>query len=369
MEEKTFKEFVEGKSFESEMKKVDREIDKPFFEPVSWTALGNKKFPERKWLIQNLIPREGFVILASVTGEKKTWIAMEMARCIALGINFLGNPDFKAEPENVLYIDMEMSQSEAQKRGRQLGFNESNKKILVFSDTELNLNTDEGIEWLLNVIEYFETKVVFIDTFRAVSGGIKEEKADEIRTFFNRLKILKDMGVAVVFLDHFRKPSNFEGKVPKKEFLFGSTDKTASVEILLMLKSESGSEEIDVYQRKNRLTKEIPAFKATIRDQDGPEGLRTILSYDGEIEEQENKKDEAKEKIMELIEEQGKTKKELTEIFKKSVGSKNVQNALIELVKEKLIEVSKVGKENFYFLPRKAQESNLTDERELFGSN
>ncbi|MEK7066343.1 MAG: AAA family ATPase [Patescibacteria group bacterium] len=360
--EKTFKEFAEERNENSEMREIDREIEKPFFEPMSWTTLGNKKFPKRRWLVQGLIPCEGFVILASVTGEKKTWLAMEMARCIALGTDFLGQKEFKTEASNVLYVDMEMSQSEAQRRGRQLGFDESNKKILVYSDTELNLNTDEGVQWLINVIEYYEIKVAFLDTFRAVSGGIKEEKADEIRTFFNRLKVLKDKGVAVVFLDHFRKPSNFEGKVPKKEFLFGSTDKTASVEILLMLKSEPGGEEIDIYQRKNRLTKEIDPFKAIIKDQDGPDGVQTILSYGGAIEDQENKKLEAKERILEILPEGGRTKMELTEMLKKMVGSKNTQTALRELVKEGQIDMAKHGKENFYFMPKEPVESLVTNE-------
>lgn len=365
-DEKTFKEFAEEKNQNSEMREIDREIEKPFFEPMSWTALGNKKFPERRWLVQGLIPCEGFVILASVTGEKKTWLAMDMARCIALGIDFLGNKEFKTEASNVLYVDMEMSQSEAQRRGRQLGFDESNKKILFFSDTVLNLNTDEGVQWLLNVIEYYEIKVVFLDTFRAVSGGIKEEKADEIRTFFNRLKILKDKGVAVVFLDHFRKPSNFEGKVPKKEFLFGSTDKTASVEILLMLKSEPGGEEIDVYQRKNRLTREMDPFKAIIKDNEGYDGVKTILSYGGAIEDQENKKEEAKERILEILPDGGKTKREMTEILKKVAGSKNVQTALRELVNKGKIDTAKHGKENFYFMPKEPMGPLVTDEGEPF---
>lgn len=365
-DEKTFREFAGERNENSEMREIDRELEKPFFEPMPWTALRNKKFPEKRWLVQGLIPQEGFVILASVTGEKKTWLAMDMARCIALGVDFLGHKEFKTEASNVLYVDMEMSQSEAQRRGRQLGLDEGNKRILFFSDTNLNLNTDEGVQWLLNVIEYYEIKVVFLDTFRAVSGGIKEEKADEIRTFFNRLKILKDNGVAVVFLDHFRKPSNFEGKVPKKEFLFGSTDKTASVEILLMIKSEPGGEEIDVYQRKNRLTREMDPFKAIIKDYEADGGVRTILSYGGAIEDQENKKLEAKERILEILPGGGKTKMEMTEILKKVAGSKNVQIALRELVGEGKIDVAKHGKENFYFIPREPQEPMVEDKDEPF---
>ncbi|HEY4509243.1 MAG TPA: AAA family ATPase [Candidatus Paceibacterota bacterium] len=362
----TFKDFSMERGLDAGYKRAERKVEKHFFEPMHWTTLDNKEFSKQRWLVQNLIPYEGFVILASVTGEKKTWFAMEMARCIALGIDFLGNKDFKTEAGNVLYVDMEMSQSEAQRRGKQLGFSETNKKILVYSDTELDLNEDRGVDWLLNVIDYYDIKVVFLDTFRAVAGGIKEEKADEIRTFFNRLKILKDKGVAVVFLDHFRKPSNFEGKVPKKEFLFGSTDKTASVEILLMLKSEPGGEEIDVYQRKNRLTREINPFKTIIRDHVKDEIVKTELTYGGEIEDQENKKEEAKEKILDILPDGSKTKREMVEMLKKTAGTKNVQMALIELVNEGMIDCVKQGRQNLYFLPREEEKPLVEDEKGLF---
>jgi hypothetical protein len=373
---KTFRDFAEERALEAQEKRFDKEIERPFFEPISWTDLHDKEFPKQKWLIQNLIPHEGFVILASVTGEKKTWLAMDMARCIALGVDFLGHKEFKTEASNVLYVDMEMSQSEAQRRGRQLGFSEDNKKILIYSDTELNLNTDEGITWLLNVIEYNEIKVVFIDTFRAVAGGLKEESASETRIFFNRLKILKDKGVAVVFLDHFRKPSNFDGKIPKKESLFGSTDKTASVEILLMVRSEPGKEEIDIYQRKNRLTREINPFRAIIRDHVTGEDTKTILTYGGEIEDEVNKKEEAKVLIMDILSSgEPKTTKQILEIVKKKVGQKNIRQALNELKDYGEVKVYRSGKQNTYLLPKEESEEpplkilNENEESNIFDTS
>jgi tryptophanyl-tRNA synthetase len=135
--------------------------------------------------------------------------------------------------------------------------------------------------------------------------------------------------------------------------LLGSQDKTASVEILLMLQSEAGSEEINVYQRKNRLGVEIPAFKINMRDQTDPINNKiTILRYDGEIEEQENKKEQAKELILEILENGGKKTNEILEITKKQVGSKNTRNALSELTHQKIISVTREGKQNYYSLPK-----------------
>ena len=155
-------------------------------------------------------------------------------RCIATGENFLGSEEFATEKGNVLYIDQEMPASELQKRCRQLGLSERDQKIWFFtneSEEPLNLSKEAKVNWLLEFIEKEKIKVVFIDTLRAVAGGLKEEKAEEVRAFFNLFRQVKNRGVTIVFLDHCRKPNHFEGKIPKKEQLFASQDKAASVEI------------------------------------------------------------------------------------------------------------------------------------------
>lgn len=182
------------------------------------------KLPEISWRIQNLIPISGLVILAAISGEKKTWVALEMARCIALGENFLGQSKFKTQAGNVLYIDMEMPKTEMIRRGKQLGLSEGENKLFILNHDDLSLygygdDVDENKKWFVNFIVENNISVVFIDTFRAVAGGLKEEKAEEIRKFFNFFKPLKHLGVTAVFLDHLRKPTRWE-KVPKKNICF-----------------------------------------------------------------------------------------------------------------------------------------------------
>lgn len=337
--------------------------------PMLWIELNAKEFPEQQWRIKNLIPKQGSVILSSISGEKKTWVALEMARCISMGEDFLGNPDFKTEGCSVLYVNCENPESEMQRRGRQLGFPEQGPNDLyILNMDDLNLNDEEWAEWFIrDRIVRYGVQVVVLDTFRAVSGGLKEEKAEEIRQFFKRFGALKNQGVCLVWLDHFRKPSNFDGKVPKKEHLLGSQDKTASTEILLMLRSESGTNEISVYQRKNRLAKEQDPFHITMTDE-YVEGIkRTFLKYAGELEDQENKKEMAKELIIGILESSdGKLTKELIEMTRKEVGAKNVRAALKELVAEKLIDTVKRARENYYFLPKEGQNPVHEDKDAFF---
>lgn len=365
------KEYSFSEFTEEEMQRQEKECDAFWFSqdafeehkilfPISWKDINRSIFPEAQWRIKNLIPLQGMITLSAVSGGKKSWVALEMARCIAQGKNFLDQEEFATIKGKVLYIDSENAKSEIQRRGRQLQFNDDDN-FFVLSLDSLNLNDEKMVSMIKDHIENQKIDTVFIDTFRAVAGSLKEEKAEEVRAFFNRFKSLKDKGVSIVFLDHFKKTSPFEGKTPKKDFLLGSIDKGASVEVLLMLQSESGSSEILIYQRKNRLGKEINPFKIQMVDDTHEGKTRTIFKYDGEIIDEINKKEEAKELILNLLSssEAGMSTNSIIEALQSKIGQKNTRKALRELVAEGLIESTKHTNQNYYFL---TQDSPNTEE-------
>ena len=327
----------------------------------TWRDISAKEFPPERWLIKDLIPCEGVVVLASISGEKKTWIALAMAKSIASGSDFLGSTEFKTQKAKVLYIDQEMAQKELQRRCKKLGFDNITEDILFMSGGDLNLNKKEDkkditerteqAEKLLEIIRDNKINIVFIDTFRAVAGGLKEEKAEEVRAFFNQFKTLKDEGVVLVFLDHCRKPQRFEGKDPKKEQLFASQDKVASAEVLLMIKSESGSNEIFMYQRKNRLGKEIDPFQINIKEEMFDGGESAIeLTYGGLFAEKDNKFEEAAKVIPGVLENGGMFIEEVVDyLFANfSIGERNTKDAVRKLSEDGGIKKIRKGRKNFY---------------------
>lgn len=320
------------------------------YSPIPWEEFSKIDFPVQRWRIKNLIPMEGFVILAAISGEGKTWIAMDMANAITSGRNFLGCSEFETIKGRVLYIDGEMSKGEFQRRGRQLNLCGD---FYYLSTDNLNLNDDSGVQWLMKYVQENRIDVIIVDTFRAVAGGLKEEKAEEIRQFFNRFKALKSKGVALVFLEHFRKPQRFETKTPQKENLFGSQDKVASVEGLIMMRKKEDSDDIDVYQRKNRLGKEIPAFTITIKDESFNDKIKTTLTYGGELKEEERVIEQIKTTILNVLQEGGRDTNEIVAIVKdqRGVGEKNIRTALRTLSAEGAIDQGKKGRLNYYMIP------------------
>ncbi len=319
---------------------------------INWKDFNRIEFPKQAWLIQNLIPREGLIIIASPSGEKKTWVAMHMAVCIANGKPFLGHGEFETEKGNVLYVDEEMSSSELQRRGRLLGLQETTDTIHLATKNDLNLSRDADIDELYSFVEKEKVRAVVIDTLRSVAGGLKEDKAEDVRAFFNRLRGFKDKGVAVIILDHCRKPTNFDGNKPKKEQLLGSQDKLASIEPLLMIKSEERSGDIGIYHKKSRGGVEYPPFRVEMKDVLGEE-MKTVkieLKYGGKVEEKEYVVDMAKDSILNFLSTAGKKRKEILSFLNtdQKIGSKNSSDAIRRLEADNRITVKKIGRENHY---------------------
>lgn len=331
-------------------------------EPQTWKLIDQMEFPENRWLVRNLFPKEGVSIIASVSGEGKSLLVMDLAKCISEGTPWLGNPSFETVQSKVLYLNLEMSLSEIQRRGRKIGFDTENDDLVLLNEDDFNLNQGPGEEdlkfkWLLNFIYKEKIRVLIIDTFRASAGGLKEEKAEEVRKYFQKFLVLKNSGVSIIFLEHVRKPTQLEGKIPKKEQLLGSQDKTANTEILLMIRRDETSGTINMYQRKNRLGPEIPPFAIKLTDCfDGEGRERMTFEYAGELEDDATKKDEAKELIMGILEDGQKTTKEIIAILQKQVGAKNIRAALKELTLEGLVDWAKLKRENLYFLPKGEKE-------------
>ncbi len=326
--------------------------------PYRWRDIDALTFPEDRWLVPNVFPKEGLTTIASVSGEGKSLLAMHLAKCLSEGTPWFGHEGFRTKQTKVLYLNLEMSVSEMQRRGRKLDLDPLNEDLIILNEDDFNLNkgetNDHHYTWLLEFIADNSIKVVICDTFRAACGGLHEDKAEDVRKFFQKFQILKNAGVSVIFLEHVRKPSQMEGRIPKKEQVLGSQDKTANLEILLMVRKDENSGHHFIYQRKNRLGSEINPFAIKISDaltDDGQDRLN--FEYVGEIEDDVNKKQQAKELVLQILSSNELyDRKELGELTKKQVGEKNLRAALRELTASGEIDFTKEGKKYRYFLSK-----------------
>jgi len=324
----------------------------------TWEDIEAFTFPENPWRIKNLIPLEGFVIVAGVSGEGKSFVSFKMADDITMPRSFLNESSFPVVGTNVLYIDGEMSKSELQRRGKQMGFSDKRKhKLLFVSQDSVNLSSEEStdLDEVIEIVKKEKIGVVFVDTLRSVADGMEENKAEEVRKFFNRFKSLKDMGVCVVFLDHLRKSYGPRQSEPQKDNLLASQDKTASVEVLLMLQKKADSPVITIHQRKNRLGPEAPSFDISITDTDmNLKKNRIVVEFKGTHQSIESVIEKAKVGALKALEGGAMTRQELIEHLKKTVGiaQRSAHVALKALDESKLVEVEKVGRKHKFSTKR-----------------
>jgi len=321
------------------------------FNFLSWKSFNAIEFPENPWRIEKLIPEFGISFLAAPSGGKKSWVGLDMARSAASGLAFLGK--FKTKKGNVLYIEQETPQQEVQRRGRQLRLNElDNIWIASSKDTPINLNNDGVVKQLIEFVESKNISVIFIDTLRSVAGGLKEEKAEEIRMFFNRLKPLSEHGVAIIVLDHTRKPRPFESRTrPALDQILGSQDKVASATNVLMLGRTNEEDSLTLHQMKLKGGKEEKPFVIKMRDEDyGGINHRTYLEHGGDLDEDQLKIEEAVDVITEYLNIQGteKTAKEIKEALSENIGKTNGENALKYMRENNRIGWRKEGKAYHY---------------------
>lgn len=320
------------------------------FQVLTWTQLSQKDFPQQQWWVQGLVPVNGITLLAGVSGEKKSWLAMHLAFCIATGSHFLGSEKFPTTQGRVMYVDAEMDYSQLRHRGLKLKFSLIEEgELLMISEQQINLREEYNFIEFEAILESYGVRVVVIDTLRGVAGGLVEDKAEEVRRFMEQFKMLKHKGYSAIILDHCRKPLRNEGYAPKKEQILGSQDKVANAESVLMVKSEAGSQTLAVYQVKNRSSIEVKPFLVVMADNaDGS----IEFKYEGEYDEQISKLDEAKLAIPQIISTGSLTTKKIIEIMHSQykVSERYVREALRALESSQVLVVEKVGREKSYKL-------------------
>lgn len=303
-----------------------------------------------KWLIKDFIPCGGIVGFCSDAGVGKTWIALCMVICIALGKKFLGIYDTVLG--SVIYVNQDMYFSELQSRLIKLGLKIG---LPIYSFVKRNFSVEEYGNELLELIAEVNPVLVVFDTFRGVHSK-NENSSQEMEEIMRYFIKISDMGIAVLFLHH----------VTKNDPVYrGSTVIKGSVDLLLVLeKVKDKPGDFQITYDKVRIVEPIKPKKLRMISKD--DSVSFVELFPDPNEKPENKpaskvnrttKQQAQDFIMEmLISSSVSNKNEVSkdEFIKsaeiKGLSSRKVEDELQELVKlEKIINPTK----GLYSLPDK----------------
>jgi archaellum biogenesis ATPase FlaH len=151
-----------------------------------------------EWIVDRLIPKESITILFGKGGIGKTWLVMDIARCIGSGIDYLG---YKAQQAPVIFIDFENPITVLNTRTQRLG--EAKDVHFWRMGNELKPPMLDSSEWE-QYKELPKGAVLVFDTLRASQSG-DENQSKDMAKVMNRMKELRDLGFTVILLHHTAK--------------------------------------------------------------------------------------------------------------------------------------------------------------------
>ena len=263
---------------------------------------------ETRWLAEPLIAENGITILSGAPGQYKTFIALHLALCFAKGdLKVFGNFQTNKESYPVMIVDEENNKRRLQTRLKLLG---AEKELPIFLHIMENIKLTNGsAQELLKEIEEKGIKVAIFDSLVRFFN-FDENSSKEINQAYSILKMFLEKGISLILTHHHRKQGPFKIKSSDiaaiSEAIRGSTDILAMCDNhLAVLPVERN--EIAIIQTKQRDAESITPFKLEILENE--DGILTF-GYGGEFNEEESKKEKAKEAILSIIDAKEKVTRE-----------------------------------------------------------
>ncbi len=173
------------------------------------------RYEKKHYLLYPLIKEGQLGIIFGKSGEGKSIFSMEIANFIAKGSSDWQDFQVETEPQNVAYIDFELSASSLSSRYKKGKFHE-NLKIVNVSNYEFNSLVGYGnkiearikrsLDYIEVIAEKTNSKILFVDNLSNIADSV-EQASDADRFISDLYGRLKAKGLTVIFLGHTPKVS------------------------------------------------------------------------------------------------------------------------------------------------------------------
>ena len=185
----------------------------------------SKKLPQREYIIEPCLPKQGLIMLYAKRGIGKTYFALLLASRIAAGESLFNNRWKVNKKWRVLYLDGEMPANAMQERLKTLidkPCELNNNLSIITRDLQINgimpnLADKEGQESLNIIIKDFD--VVIIDNLSTLARGVKENEASSWNSIGEWALKLRSQGKSIIFIHHAGKDNNQRGTSKKEDIL------------------------------------------------------------------------------------------------------------------------------------------------------
>lgn len=291
-----------------------------------------------EWLVDRLIPKGGITILFGKGGIGKTWLSLDIARCVGNGDPFHG---YLTTKTSVIFIDFENPLAVLNTRTKKLG-DCSNVFFWRANNEKLKAPKLDNQSWELYK-SLPEGALLIFDTLRA-SQSKDENASNDMSLVMGRLKELRDMGFTIILLHHTAKNSD---KVAK-----GSTaivDLADHVLGLTIVKKKDGKDIIVDEDKEDTDNDEDKLYRFGVRDKTRFEPCHIYLTLNPDMgfEFAPDPQEDTLKKMHELLIKHGELKKtRFTEVCKGlGIGGNRIRK-LIDLGHGRLWKVEHQKKDN-----------------------
>ena len=322
-----------------------------------------REYPLENWIIEKFLPQEGIVMFSGDAGVGKSFMLLEIVKCITNKTLFLDHFEIKTPDVPILVIDKENGSRRLQKRIK--GMNILPTDDVYFLDYPENFTLeDEG--FILAVQEFVkskEIKIVLLDSFIDILLGDENSPTDTGK-IFNALRQIAP-NICWVILHHEVKPV---AKQPRLAIdrARGSSNIKGQVDYLFSLQKTKTLKIINIEQAKARDYELLNTFAVEfISENEEMAGFR----YMGEV------KQELKlvEEVTQLVYEHLKTNtmistEELTTLAEQNgYTARTTRDAIKILTQKGFIDAIKkpgYGNKKFYFVIEEGGEED--DSSQIF---
>lgn len=156
--------------------------------------------PYPQFYIQDILPKQGVMLLYGNPKVKKSWLVQHMGYCISLGIEWLG---FRTEQARVLLAQFEISPIAYAWRLRDMARNFQLQPQMLYESSPglMYLDDEENFNRFAVAIRPYQPKVIVLDCMAACFGGDENDSRD-IAGWIERVNALKSEHEASVIIVH-----------------------------------------------------------------------------------------------------------------------------------------------------------------------
>jgi RecA-family ATPase len=222
---------IEMSETTAKIKQIREELGFPI---TTAKEIFNTEYPEENFLVEDLIPMVGLVILCGAPKSGKSFFALLLGHAITTSSEFLGKSIKNAYC--CLYLSLEDSENRQKTRMRTIGLNPAEIFLIA---TKWSYN-QRGIQDLVTLMQkYPEIKVIIIDTLGRFSRERETTGFQADYDFISQFKDITDKYQIVVILIHHTRKTRDDYDIYND--ILGSSANTAAVDTILLLQRTRSS--------------------------------------------------------------------------------------------------------------------------------